>query len=172
MDSFKEENLIINKEESDKECELISSDSGVSSIFGTEDNPSTHSSSGDISGMSSSSGEIPVIVIEEAVEAPKPQPIPINVDGDKVVTVTELAGREACVGKRNKGVTWGFTSVIGRRNEMEDAVAIVPGFLSRTCDHVGGCTAPGTKMSAEISPVHFFAVYDGHGGSQVEFQFR
>ncbi|KAF6164259.1 hypothetical protein GIB67_010229 [Kingdonia uniflora] len=75
--------------------------------------------------------------------------------------------REGCVGRNNKGVTWGFTSVIGRRREMEDAVAVTPGFISRTCDQIGGCTAPGSPISAHNSPVHFFGVYDGHGGSQV-----
>ncbi|PIA42830.1 hypothetical protein AQUCO_02000345v1 [Aquilegia coerulea] len=181
MESLKEENLLLlNQQESaEKECELISSDSGVSSIFGTEDNPSTNSSSNDISGMSSSSGEIPAIVIEQAVvpiPIPKPEPEPVMMDdlkGKVTVTATATAtaiamAREACIGKRNKGVSWGFTSVIGRRNEMEDAVAIIPGFMSSTCNHVGGCTAPGSKISTEeISPVHFFAVYDGHGGPQV-----
>lgn len=61
---------------------------------------------------------------------------------------------------------WGFTSVIGRRKEMEDAVAVVPGFMSRTCDHVGGCVSDGR---GEVAPVHFFGVYDGHGGAQVSF---
>lgn len=52
---------------------------------------------------------------------------------------------------------------------MEDAVAVIPGFMGRTCDHVGGCMAPGSRTSSEISPVHFFGVYDGHGGSQVRY---
>lgn len=73
--------------------------------------------------------------------------------------------RSRCVG-RSKVVEWGFTSVIGRRKEMEDAVAVVPGFMSRTCDHVGGCVSDG---GGEVAPVHFFGVYDGHGGSQVSF---
>lgn len=47
------------------------------------------------------------------------------------------------------------------------ACAVVPGFMSRACDHVGGCLAPGSRISGEISPVHFFGVYDGHGGAQV-----
>nr|GEU51062.1 protein phosphatase 2C 56-like [Tanacetum cinerariifolium] len=68
-----------------------------------------------------------------------------------------------CVGRR-KVVEWGFTTVIGRRKEMEDAVAVVPGFMSTTCDHVGGCGGGG---GGEVAPVHFFGVYDGHGGSQV-----
>ncbi|CAJ2676288.1 unnamed protein product [Trifolium pratense] len=81
--------------------------------------------------------------------------------------VVMMAVREKCVGRNNKGVSWGHTSLIGRRKEMEDAIAVIPGFMSRTCDHVGGCTAPGSRSSGEITPVHFFGVYDGHGGSQV-----
>lgn len=50
---------------------------------------------------------------------------------------------------------------------MEDAIAVVPGFMSRTCCHVGGCTAPGSRSSGQLSPLHFFGVYDGHGGSEV-----
>ncbi|GKV06701.1 hypothetical protein SLEP1_g18556 [Rubroshorea leprosula] len=119
------------------DLDLASASSGLSSMF----------SSGDISARSGSSGEIP------AAEAVLPR--------------LQEPARQKCVGRNNKGVTWGFTSVIGRRKEMEDAVAIVPGFMSHTCDHVGGCTAPGSRTSAEISPVHFFGVYDGHGGSQV-----
>lgn len=79
--------------------------------------------------------------------------------------------KRSCVGRNNnKGVTWGFKSVIGRRKEMEDAVAVIPGFMSITCHHVGGCTVVArdrtTSLDA-VSPLHFFGVYDGHGGSQV-----
>lgn len=71
-----------------------------------------------------------------------------------------------CVG-RNDGVTWGSKAVIGRRKEMEDAVAVVPEFMVTTCDHVGGCVNPAWSGSSRVSPVRFFGVYDGHGGSQV-----
>uniref|UniRef100_A0A5B6Z6T3 protein-serine/threonine phosphatase n=1 Tax=Davidia involucrata TaxID=16924 RepID=A0A5B6Z6T3_DAVIN len=138
--------------------DLASTSSTVSSIFGSEDVRST-TSSGDISAASSISGEILATVLEEAVVPRLVGPAP---SGDLTATA-----RQKCVGRNNKGVTWGFTSVIGRRREMEDAVAVIPGFMSRTCDHVGGCTAPGSRSSGEISPVHFFGVYDGHGGSQV-----
>lgn len=143
------EGEVLRREESSESC--------VSSLFGTEDNI-RNNSSGDlssISGNSSSSGEFPAVVIDEAaVVVRNPTPAP--------------AVKEAgCVGRKNKSVTWGFTSVIGRRREMEDAVAVIPGFMSRTCDHVGGCTAPGSKVSGEITPVHYFGVFDGHGGSQV-----
>ncbi|KAL8137016.1 hypothetical protein V2J09_003017 [Rumex salicifolius] len=79
---------------------------------------------------------------------------------------SDLQGRERCVGRHDR-VSWGSTSVIGRRREMEDALNVVAGFMSRACHHVGGCTAPGSGSSGEISPVHFFGVYDGHGGSEV-----
>lgn len=50
---------------------------------------------------------------------------------------------------------------------MEDAIAVVPRLLGRGCGHVGGCTAPGSRSSDQISGVHFFGVFDGHGGSEV-----
>nr|KYP67477.1 putative protein phosphatase 2C 6 [Cajanus cajan] len=121
--------------------EFASTSSG-SAISSTDDFRNL-TSSGDISSISSGSGEIPPV----AALAPPP--------------------RDKCVGRTNKGVSWGHTSVIGRRKEMEDAVAVIPGFMSRTCYHVGGCTAPGSRSSCEIAPLHFFGVYDGHGGSQV-----
>ncbi|POO00531.1 Protein phosphatase 2C [Trema orientale] len=134
------------------DLELASTSSGLSSVLTTEDSRST-TSSGDISMTSSSSGEIPATLV--------------SADEMRASTSPSPARPPKCVGRNNKGVSWGFTSVIGRRREMEDAVAVVPGFMSRTCDHVGGCTAPGSRTSSEISPVHFFGVYDGHGGSQV-----
>ncbi|BFG39845.1 hypothetical protein CerSpe_261190 [Prunus speciosa] len=139
------------------DLELASTSSSQSSILTAEDSRST-TSSGEVSRTTtSSSGDIPALLV------------PVLVDRT-LLTGEELrvaVSRSKCVGRNNKGVTWGFTSVIGRRREMEDAVAVIPGFMSRTCDHVGGCTAPGSRTSSEISPVHFFGVYDGHGGNQV-----
>ncbi|XVF34912.1 hypothetical protein REPUB_Repub18cG0099200 [Reevesia pubescens] len=153
-----EEEQRVHRVDSLPEPDLISTSSSLSSIFSAEDSRST-TSSGDIFGTSGSSGEI---LTAEAVVPRFLEPPP---------TCEELAltatARQKCVGRNNKGVTWGFTSVIGRRREMEDAVAVIPAFMSRTCDHVGGCSAPGSRTSAEISPIHFFGVYDGHGGSQV-----
>ncbi|GMN50621.1 hypothetical protein TIFTF001_019776 [Ficus carica] len=148
------------------DLELASTSSGLSSVLTAEDSRSTTSSC-DVSMTSSSSGEIPVTLV--------PRPPESSASGDAIAeemivpvpTTTTGTERQKCIGRSNKGVSWGFTSVIGRRREMEDAVAVVPGFMSRTCDHVGGCTAPGSRTSGEISPVHFFGVYDGHGGSQV-----
>ncbi|KAL4561899.1 hypothetical protein LXL04_034081 [Taraxacum kok-saghyz] len=59
---------------------------------------------------------------------------------------------------------WGFTSICGRRPEMEDAVATVPRFLKIPVQMLTG-----DKMTKSLSHLtaHFFGVYDGHGGSQV-----
>lgn len=145
------------------DSDLASTSSTMSSIFGSEDAPSTI---GDTSATSSSSGEIAAAFVAEVVLTPMLAEAPAF---SSAATATEATARARvkCVGRNNRGVSWGFTSVIGRRKEMEDAVTVAPGFMSRTCDHVGGCTAPGSRNSCEISPVHFFGVYDGHGGSQV-----
>lgn len=58
---------------------------------------------------------------------------------------------------------WGFTSICGRRLEMEDAVAAVPNFL-RVPLHL---PTDGTKQDLDYLTAYFFGVYDGHGGCQV-----
>lgn len=118
---------------------MESSSSDESSVFSGEEARSSSSAT-----SSGSSGEIP----------------------EAVVGISSMAARERCVGRHDR-VSWGYTSVIGRRPEMEDAVAVVPGFVSRTCSHVGGCTAPASRTSLELSPLHFFGVFDGHGGPEV-----
>ncbi|KAK1354809.1 Protein-serine/threonine phosphatase [Heracleum sosnowskyi] len=155
---LEEDNEFLPRVDSDS----LSSTSSTTTLFtlnSDDTNIITTSSSGDIS-ASSSSGEIPAIIISEAVIAKLPTELSFDV-------VPGLTPNLKCVGRNNKGVTWGSTSVIGRRREMEDAVAAASGFISSTCDHVGGCTAPGSRCSGEVSPVHLFGVYDGHGGSQV-----
>lgn len=62
------------------------------------------------------------------------------------------------------GPLWGFSSICGRRQEMEDAVAVKPQLFQVPSqmlmdDHV--------SENTKYSPVHFFGVYDGHGGYQV-----
>ncbi|XP_011012464.1 PREDICTED: probable protein phosphatase 2C 6 isoform X2 [Populus euphratica] len=140
------------------DLELASMSSGISSKLSSTEGSINTISSGDISTTSGSSGEIPTSVV-----------VPRDVDlaREELNMMAIVTEREKCVGRNNKGVSWGYTSVIGRRKEMEDAVAVIPCFMSRTCNHVGGCMAPGSRTSSEISPIHFFGVYDGHGGSQV-----
>ncbi|PON95982.1 Protein phosphatase 2C [Trema orientale] len=63
---------------------------------------------------------------------------------------------------------WGFTSVCGRRPEMEDALATVPRFLKIPIQMlVGDRVIDGMSKYLTHQTVHFFGVYDGHGGSQV-----
>lgn len=75
-------------------------------------------------------------------------------------------GKNSCCADSNRIPPWASISIPGRRPEMEDAVASVPGFLSLPCRVVGGCIASGSQKSNESSPLHFFGVYDGHGGAQ------
>ncbi|KAK3438455.1 hypothetical protein EUGRSUZ_C03066 [Eucalyptus grandis] len=64
---------------------------------------------------------------------------------------------------------WGFTSLCGRRPEMEDAVRIVPQFLKIPIQMlVGGPALDGISDYVSEQTAHFFGVYDGHGGLQVD----
>ncbi|KAJ7955927.1 Protein phosphatase 2C [Quillaja saponaria] len=63
---------------------------------------------------------------------------------------------------------WGFTSICGRRPEMEDAVAVVPQlfqFPSAMLMEDNVCYQ--ANLNSKQSTAHFFGVYDGHGGFQV-----
>lgn len=63
---------------------------------------------------------------------------------------------------------WGFTSLCGRRPEMEDALATVPRFIKIPIQMLIGDRAPdGMAKCLSHLTAHFFGVYDGHGGSQV-----
>ncbi|ESW08852.1 hypothetical protein PHAVU_009G079600 [Phaseolus vulgaris] len=63
---------------------------------------------------------------------------------------------------------WGFTSVCGKRPEMEDALAAVPRFLKIPIQMLTGDRVPdGIDKCFREQTLHFFGVYDGHGGSQV-----
>jgi len=67
---------------------------------------------------------------------------------------------------------WGFTSVCGKRPEMEDALAAVPRFLKIPIQMLTGDRVPdGIDKCFREQTLHFFGVYDGHGGSQVKFYF-
>ncbi|XP_034683087.1 protein phosphatase 2C 53-like [Vitis riparia] len=63
---------------------------------------------------------------------------------------------------------WGFTSICGRRPEMEDAVATVPRFFQIPIQMlIGDRVIDGMSKCVSHLTAHFFGVYDGHGGSQV-----
>ncbi|XP_057959422.1 protein phosphatase 2C 77-like [Malania oleifera] len=63
---------------------------------------------------------------------------------------------------------WGFTSVCGRRPEMEDAVATVPQLMKIPIRMlIGDRVLDGSSKCLSHLTAHFVGVYDGHGGSQV-----
>ncbi|KAK8475269.1 hypothetical protein V6N11_027717 [Hibiscus sabdariffa] len=63
---------------------------------------------------------------------------------------------------------WGSVSIIGKRPEMEDAVAAVPRFMKIPIKMlIGDRVIDGISQSLTDLTGHFFGVYDGHGGSQV-----
>ncbi|KAA8546230.1 hypothetical protein F0562_003031 [Nyssa sinensis] len=63
---------------------------------------------------------------------------------------------------------WGFTSICGRRPEMEDAFATVPRLLKIPIQMLlGDHVVDGMSRCLSHLTAHFFGVYDGHGGSQV-----
>lgn len=68
---------------------------------------------------------------------------------------------------------WGFTSICGRRQEMEDAVAVVPRLLQIPIQLLMDDYQILNGMNHNPTPLtaHFYGVYDGHGGSQVCLQF-
>ncbi|KAK0596978.1 hypothetical protein LWI29_020663 [Acer saccharum] len=72
-----------------------------------------------------------------------------------------------CVGRSNRGVTFGEAPEQGLRKTMEDTCGIYPEFMTLSCIEVGGCTAPSCRYASVKSPVHYFGVFDGHGGSQL-----
>jgi protein phosphatase 2C len=67
---------------------------------------------------------------------------------------------------------WGFTSLCGKRPEMEDAVAIAPRMLKIPIQMLNGSKKyDGMSKDFNQQTVHFFGVYDGHGGAQVNVLF-
>lgn len=63
---------------------------------------------------------------------------------------------------------WGSVSIIGGRPEMEDAIMAAPHFMKIPVKlFIGDHGSDGISQTLNQLTSHFFAVYDGHGGSQV-----
>ncbi|CAI9100654.1 OLC1v1037798C5 [Oldenlandia corymbosa var. corymbosa] len=60
---------------------------------------------------------------------------------------------------------WGFSSIRGRRPEMEDAVTTLPRFLKVPREML--VDVPVSNSINQHLSADFYGVYDGHGGSQV-----
>ena len=90
-------------------------------------------------------------------------------------SIVEAIGRSSELREATlKGISSDVNSIVlpsgkllfcGRRREMEDTATIVTPFVGLGCQIV-------ESESAERVPsdLHFFGVYDGHGGSQVSFK--
>eukprot|EP00897_Mesotaenium_endlicherianum_P006332 jgi/Mesen1/5727/ME000029S05036 len=103
---------------------------------------------------------------------------PALVEGDDVssklaegVPRTGSSGRLASGGGQNGCPPHGLLSICGRRREMEDTVTVLPAFTVIPPDSLfsqqPGTEVPTSSGGREETPLHFFAVYDGHGGSKV-----
>ncbi|KAH6821128.1 HYPERSENSITIVE TO ABA1 [Perilla frutescens var. hirtella] len=63
---------------------------------------------------------------------------------------------------------WGSVSIRGLRPEMEDAIMVAPHFMKIPIKlFIGDHGVDGISQTLSQLTSHFFAVYDGHGGSQV-----
>ncbi|KAL9224238.1 hypothetical protein vseg_000298 [Gypsophila vaccaria] len=62
---------------------------------------------------------------------------------------------------------WGFTSICGRRPEMEDAFATVQNFQRVPVKMLMGENVFNGASDTLSQIAHFYGVYDGHGGCQV-----
>lgn len=72
-----------------------------------------------------------------------------------------------CLFESNNIPLWGFTSICGRRIQMEDAVVAIPRFLQvppriLNAESISNQTSNISNLTAD-----FYGVYDGHGGCQV-----
>ncbi|KAI5067567.1 hypothetical protein GOP47_0018095 [Adiantum capillus-veneris] len=54
----------------------------------------------------------------------------------------------------------------GRRREMEDTASVVPSFTALPCGMMGMCCCDREPAKPTTSDLHFFGIYDGHGGAQ------
>eukprot|EP00250_Pteridium_aquilinum_P024727 c29518_g1_i1 orf=388-2157(+) len=81
------------------------------------------------------------------------------------VETSPLVARRACCISRDRCPQFGLLSVCGRRREMEDTHTVEPDLVLLPCDALGGCHCNNRALCA-CSSFHFFAVYDGHGGTQ------
>ncbi|KAE8654638.1 Protein phosphatase 2C 77 [Hibiscus syriacus] len=88
----------------------------------------------------------------------------LEVPQQKKIRKTEIG----CLFELGNIPLWGFTSICGRRPEMEDAVGAIPRFLRVPSRMLKAeSVAKGTHRGLNDLTAHFYGVYDGHGGCQV-----
>uniref|UniRef100_A0A803MGB8 protein-serine/threonine phosphatase n=1 Tax=Chenopodium quinoa TaxID=63459 RepID=A0A803MGB8_CHEQI len=103
----------------------------------------------------------------------------LDVEGNDIRNSTLLPGDEVnyekivrtmssqCAFDMESVPLWGFTSICGRRPEMEDALAVVPCFQRLPAKMLMGENAVNGITESISQVAHFYGVYDGHGGCQV-----
>ncbi|XP_010696551.1 protein phosphatase 2C 50 [Beta vulgaris subsp. vulgaris] len=103
----------------------------------------------------------------------------LDVEDNEVRDSTLLAGDEVnheriirtmssqCAFDMESVPLWGFTSICGRRPEMEDALAAVPYFHRIPAKMLMGETVLNGIAESLSQFAHLYGVYDGHGGCQV-----
>jgi protein phosphatase 2C len=84
-------------------------------------------------------------------------------DSKPIAAVNEMSEKQTCTTNCDTPLC-GFSSVCGRRQEMEDAIVVKPQLFQVPSmmlmdDHV--------NENTKHSLAHVFGVFDGHGGSQV-----
>ncbi|XP_038710325.1 probable protein phosphatase 2C 6 isoform X1 [Tripterygium wilfordii] len=103
---------------------------------------------------------------EDVRDGPDPKPSAVVLQFSLERQVSGTVGRS--VFEVEYVPLWGFTSLCGRRPEMEDALATVPQFMKIPIQMlIGDRIIDGMSKFLTQQTAHFFGVYDGHGGSQV-----
>uniref|UniRef100_A0A7C9AM92 protein-serine/threonine phosphatase n=1 Tax=Opuntia streptacantha TaxID=393608 RepID=A0A7C9AM92_OPUST len=102
--------------------------------------------------------------VEEGVGGRDPSLL--NVEGPRHEKIVRTMSTQ-CVFDMDSVPLWGFTSICGRRPEMEDALAAVPCFQRLPTKMLMGGNGLNGISESLSQIVHFYGVYDGHGGCQV-----
>ncbi|KAL3844264.1 hypothetical protein ACJIZ3_001667 [Penstemon smallii] len=103
-------------------------------------------------------------IVEENVDASSSKSSMVPIELDK-----GMSGRTSrSIFEVDYVPLWGFTSICGRRPEMEDSVTTIPRFIKIPLQMlIGEHLIDGVTSRLSHLTGHFFGVYDGHGGSQV-----
>lgn len=155
----------------------ISSDSSGTTLESTEaDAGSTVTWTSDISrsALDLTGNEVPgevaqimPTVVEVSLDRQNIVGVRAGSDLNEITTTANAAGTLSSLGG-DRCPPHGLVSVCGRRREMEDAVAAIPTFLWVPRESMR-CSCPSSHQHTGVdAPLHFFGVYDGHGGSQVK----
>ncbi|KAG5573647.1 hypothetical protein H5410_063413 [Solanum commersonii] len=109
------------------------------------------------------------VLVESDVEDTLTRPVAVPVRLEEQITDKGLTATVSrSVFEVDYIPLWGYTSICGRRPEMEDAFATVPRFMKIPLQMlIGDRVLDGLSRRLSHLTTHFFGVYDGHGGSQV-----